>query len=150
MHYQMQEGYVTLTTGDWRDRTVNMLAATHLPVKGVSLVVTREPLPDGLSLADYLVNQKSVLAKELPKFRLLADSSDNMNGQPAHYLEVAWDNQGVAMQQIVLVIDNNRNIINFTATIPGAVDEQSRTELLTVMRSFKPGPAPAETGETAP
>ncbi len=150
MHYQMQEGYVTLATGDWRDRTVNMLVGTHLPVKGVSLVVTREPLPDGMSFSDYLTNQKSVLAKELPKFRLLADNSDNMNGQPVHNLEVAWDNQGVAMQQIVLVINNNRNILNFTATIPGEVNEQFRTELLTVMRSFRPGPAPAETGETAP
>lgn len=54
------------------------------------------------------------------------------------------------MQQVVLVIDNNRKILNITATIPGEADEQSRTELLTVMRSFRPGPAPVETGETAP
>ena len=150
MRYIMQEGYLFLGEGDWQDRTVNMLGANHLPTKGTNLVVTREPLPDGLSLADYLLNQKTLLAKELPDYSLLADNSDNMNGHPAHYLEVSWDNQGVAMQQMILVIDNNRNILNITATIPGEVDEQSRTELLTVMRSFRPGPVPVERGDTAP
>jgi len=50
MIFQMQEGYLTLATGDWQDRTVNMLSANHLPVKGTNLVVTREALPDGLCL----------------------------------------------------------------------------------------------------
>ena len=150
MIFQMQEGYLTLATGDWQDRSVNMLAANHLPVKGTNLVVTREALPEGVSFTDYLANQKSVLAKELPGFKLLTDSSDDMNGRPVHYLEVAWDNQGVTMQQMILVIDNNRSILNFTATMPGEVDEQSCTELLAVMRSFRPGPAPAERGGTAP
>lgn len=89
MIFQMQEGYLTLAIGEWQDRTVNMLAANHLPAKGANLVVTREPLPEGVSFTDYLANQKSVLAKELPGFKLLTDNSDNMNGQPAHYLEVA-------------------------------------------------------------
>jgi hypothetical protein len=150
MRYQMQEGYLTLETGEWQDRTVNMLAATHLPVKGANLVVTREPIPDGLNLADYLANQKSVLAKELPGFKLLADSSEDMNGRQAHFLEVAWDNQGVAMQQMILAIDNNRSILSITATLPGEVDEQSRTELLAAMKSFKPGPAPDVREDASP
>jgi hypothetical protein len=142
MHYQMQEGYLTLETGEWQDRTVNMLAANHLPAKGANLVVTREPLPEGVSFTDYLANQKSVLAKELPGFRLLTDNTDSINEKAAHFLEVAWDNQGVAMRQMILVFDNNRKILTITASMPGEPDEMSRTELLAAMNSFKPGPAP--------
>ena len=143
MIFQMQEGYLTLATGEWQDRTVNMLSANHLPVKGTNLVVTREALPDGLCLADYVANQKSVLAKELPKYKQLADNTDKINEQPAHFIGLTWDNQGVAMHQMVLVIEFNRNIITITATVPGEPDEACRTELLAAMRSFTPGPAPA-------
>lgn len=62
MIFQTQEGYLILATGEWRDRTVNMLSANHLPVKGTNLVVTREALAEGVSFTDYLA-----LAKTLTK-----------------------------------------------------------------------------------
>lgn len=144
MLYQMQEGYLTLTTGDWQDRTVNMLAANHLPTKGTNLVVTREALPPGVGLADYIGNQKTLLAKELAKFKLLVDSPDEINDAPAHFLEFSWDNQGNAMHQIIFIINDNANILNLTATVPGAMDEDTRATLVTAIKSFKPGPAPVE------
>jgi hypothetical protein len=36
-----------------------------------------------------------------------------------------------------------------TVTVPGAIDEASRTELLSAMKSFKPGPVPVEQGGRA-
>ncbi len=101
MRYQMQEGYLTLGEGDWRDRTVNMLGAGHLPAKGANLVVTREPLPDGLGIDDYIKNQKTVMARELSGLTLLGESADSLNGLPVHFLEFRWSNQGGAMHQMV-------------------------------------------------
>lgn len=142
MIFQMQEGYLTLGEGDWQDRTVTMLTANHLPVRGANIVITREPLPAGIGYADNLNNQKSLLARELSKYSLLADSEETLHGQRAHFLELSWENQGTAMRQMILVVDLGGNVLNITATMPGEPDEMSRTELLAAMKSFKPGPAP--------
>lgn len=142
MLYQMQEGYLTLATGDWQDRTVNMLAANHLPTKGTNLVVTREALPPGVGLADYIGNQKAILTKELAKFKLLVDCPDKIDETPAHFLEFSWDNRGNAMHQIIFIINDKANILNLTATVPGAMDDDTRATLLAAIKSFKFGPAP--------
>jgi len=144
MLYQMQEGYLTLGEGDWQDRTVNMLAANHLPTKGTNLVITREALPNGVGFADYVQHQKTLIAKELNGFELLNDPPDIINEQPAHFLEFTWDNQGTAMHQMICVLHNKENVLNLTVSVPGAMDETSRTELLSAMKSFKPGPAPTD------
>ncbi|HOX23904.1 MAG TPA: DcrB-related protein [Elusimicrobiales bacterium] len=142
MFYQMQEGYLTLSEGDWQDRSVHMLAANHLPLKGINVVVAREALPAGVGLADYIANQKSVLAKALTTFKLLADRAESVNGMPGHYLEFTWDNAGNAMHQIIIVISLKESVLNLTATTPGSPDERSRAELLAVMKSFQSGHAP--------
>ena len=142
MFYQMQEGYLSLGEGDWQDRTVNMLGANHLPIKGTNLVVTREPLPDGLSLADYLLNQKTILSRELPGLRILADNPDSLNELAAHYLEFTWNNQGNVMHQIILIVINNGSALNLTATVPGNMDEETRATLIAAMKSFTVGHAP--------
>jgi len=142
MIFQMQEGYLILGEGDWQDRSVNMLAANHLPVRGANIVITREPLPAGIGYADYLINQKSLLAKELAKYTLLAEKKETLHGQQAHFLELSWENQGTTMRQMIMVVDLVGNVLNITASMPGEPDEKSRTELLAAMKSFKPGPAP--------
>jgi hypothetical protein len=144
MLYQMQEGYLTLGEGDWQDRTVNMLAANHLPVKGTNLVVTRDEMPDGMTLADYLLNQKSILSRELPGFKILADNLDTVNDLQANFLEFSWDNQGNVIHQFLLIIDNNGSALNLTSTVPGNIDDESRVTLLTAMKSFTVGQAPLE------
>jgi hypothetical protein len=150
MHYQIQEGYITLETGEWQDRSVNMLAANHLPNSGTNLVITREPLPLGVGFAEYLGNQKTLLSKELAQFKILADSPDTIEEMPAHFLEFSWDNQGTTMNQMVSIIHQNGCVLNLTATVPGTIDEATRTALLTAMKSFKPGPAPLDRQGTAP
>ena len=138
MIYQMQEGYFTLE-GDWRDRSINMLEAAHLPVKGANLTVTREPLPPGMKFDDYFGSQKRTIAKELPEFMIHADNPDIIDQLPAHYLEFSWKNQGSAMRQMVMVINLDGQILSLTATIPGGNENSCREALLCVMRSLRFG-----------
>lgn len=144
MRYNMQEGYLTLSGGDWQDSSVNMLGANHLHVKGTNMVVTREPLPAGMSLSDYLLNQKTILSRELPGLRILADSPDTVNELVAHYLEFTWNNQANAMHQMMFIIDNAGSVLNLTATVPGEIDDETRATLIAVMKSFTVGHAPLE------
>ena len=147
MIFQMQEGYLTLGDGDWHDSSVNMLGANHLPTKGTNLVVTREPLPAGMDLADYLLNQKSILSKELTGFNILADNTDTINGLPAHFIEFTWNNQGNAMHQMMFIINNAGSVMNLTSTVPGNIDDESRATLMTAMKSFTVGQAQLESKE---
>jgi hypothetical protein len=100
-----------------------------------------------LSLADYLLNQKSTLARELPGFRILFEGPETIDGLPAHFLEFTWDNQGHAMHQMILMIVNNSRALNLTATVPGKIDDASHAQLLAAMKSFTVGRAPLEQGE---
>ena len=143
----MQEGFLKLGEGDWQDSTVNMLGANHLPVKGTNLVVTREPLPARMGLSDYLLNQKSILSKELTGFKILADNPDTINGLPAHFLEFTWNNQGNAMHQMIFIIISDGSALNLTSTVPGNIDDESRAALMTAMKSFTAGQAPLEKKE---
>ena len=147
MIFQMQEGYLTLGDGDWHDSSVNMLGANHLPTKGTNLVVTREPLPTGMSLADYLLNQKSILSKELTGFKIEQDNPDIINGLPAHFIEFTWNNQGNAMHQMMYIINNAGSVMNLTSTVPGNIDDESRATLMTAMKSFTVGQAQLESKE---
>ena len=99
-------------------------------------------LPAGVCFDDYVGNQKSFLAKELSSFTLIGDKADTIDALPAHYLEFTWKNHGASMHQIVMVLDNDRSILNLTATVPGTIDETTRDELYAVMKSFTPGSAP--------
>lgn len=146
MIYQMQEGYFTLEGGEWQDRSINLLAAMHLPAKGANLTVTREPLPPGVEFADYIANQKKTIEKELSGFKSVADTPDSIDQTPAHYLEFNWNHQGNVTHQMVLVINVNGGILNLTATIPGGLDETTHEALLCVMRGFRFGAVPPSTG----
>ncbi len=144
MIFQMHEGYLTLGEGDWQDTSVNMLGANHLPVKGSNLVVTRERLPDGMSLDDYLINQKTILSKELPGFKIHAENPDTVNELPAQFMEFTWSNQGKAAHQMILIIKHTDKVLNITSTVPGKIDDESRSALMSIMRSFTSGQAPLE------
>jgi hypothetical protein len=147
MIFQMQEGYLTLGEGDWKDSTVNMLGANHMPVKGTNLVVTRDVLPAGMSLADYLLNQKTILSKELTGFKIVLENPDIINELPAHFLEFTWNNQGNVMHQMIFIIINNDIALNITSTVPGKIDDESRATLMTTMKSFTAGQAPPQNKE---
>jgi hypothetical protein len=147
MIFQMQEGYLKLGEGDWKDSSVNMLGANHMPVKGTNLVVTRDVLPVGVSLADYLLNQKTILSKELTGFKIVSENTDIINGLQAHFLEFTWDNQGNAMHQMIFIIINNDIALNITSTVPGNIDDESRATLMTAMKSFTAGQAPPQNKE---
>jgi hypothetical protein len=147
MIFQMQEGYLMLGEGDWKDSSVNMLGANHMPVKGTNLVVTRDVLPVGVSLADYLLNQKTILSKELTGFKIVSETPDIINGLPAHFLEFTWNNQGNAMHQMIFIIINNGIALNITSTVPGTIDDESRATLITAMKSFTAGQAPPQNKE---
>lgn len=137
MKYNMQEGYLTLSSGEWQDRSVNVLAPRHLKTKGANLVVARDTMPMGTDVQDYLEQEKQTFRKELAEFQILADVEDSIGGHPVHFLEFTWKGDGKDVYQIMGIIPVKENIISLTATIPGAPDKSDREELLEAIISFR-------------
>lgn len=136
MDYQMHEGRLTLDE-TWQDQSVNVLVPTQVAQKGVNLVVARDAMPAGMTLPDYLNQQKANFKKELSEFELTADSPGSVDHRPAHFLEFSWNNNGRLLQQMMVVVQDKDRILSLTGTIPGGGDKHIRGVLLAAMISFK-------------
>lgn len=134
MQYRMQEGCLTLD-GEWQDKSVNVLVPQGLP-KGINLVVSRDILPLGMGITDYLQQQKKVFQDELSAFRFRMEEQTVIDGRPAFLLEFEWDNQGSLVHQLMAVIQEQERILSLTATAPGGMDDSVREVMLTAMKSF--------------
>lgn len=134
MHYRMQEGCLTLD-GEWQDKSVNVLVPRGLP-QGMNLVVSRDMLPLGMGLADYLQQQKKVFRDELADFRFRMEEAAVIDGRPASLLEFEWDNQGSLVHQLMAVVQEKERILSLTATAPGGMDDAVREVMLAAIKSF--------------
>ena len=140
MVYQMQEACLTLDD-TWQDQSVNVLIPTEVTTKGVSLVVARDVIPLGMTLAEYLEQQKATFEKELAEFKLVLDAPGSVDQRPAHFLEFSWNNNGKLLQQMVIVVQDNNRTLSLTGTIPGNADQNIRGFLLAAMTSLKFNPS---------
>ena len=143
MFYQMHEGYLPLN-GAWHDQSVNVLVPRESAVKGINLVASRDDLPMGTAFADYLVTQRKIFEKDLPKYHPLADAPDVLNDHPAHFFEFTWSSQGSPLHQMMLVVCLEGRILSLTATVPGSMDAAIREKMLGTLKSFRFGAAPVE------
>ena len=117
MIYQIQEGSVVLT-GEWEDRSVNVLIPRACGGKGGNLVIARDSLPGGSSFAEYLLQQQKNLTKQLPDFQVHLDAPAMSGWRPVHNFEFTWTNQGKPMRQLMTVIGSGDSVLSLTATIP--------------------------------
>lgn len=146
MIYQMNEGYLPLD-GAWQDQTVNVLVPREAAVKGINLVCSRDLLPMGAAFKDYLSAQRKNFEKELPKFRSIEDAEDTLEERPAHFFEFTWNNQGKTLHQMMIVTCLEDRVLSLTATVPGGMDDAMREKQRGILKRFRFGRAPLETGD---
>lgn len=142
MIYRVQEGHLSLN-GEWRDQSVNVLVPAEAAVKGANLVLARDALPLGMTLADYVAQQRTSFRKQLTGFELVRDVDGAIDARPAHFLEFTWRNDGNPLHQMVMTVQDQTRLLNFTASIPGTADAETRRLLMQAISSFK---FAAETG----
>ena len=90
MLYRVAEGSLTLQEGDWQDQSINVLLPTFLPVQGANLVLARDKLPLGMTLDDYIAQQRQSFTQQMAEFSMLSDSRGQLDGREAHFLEFSW------------------------------------------------------------
>lgn len=138
MLYLINEGHLTLP-GRWQDSSMNILTPVLSEIPGANLVVTRENLPEGAEFSDYLAVQKKKFCTELAEMAFSVEESCRLEERPAEYWEFSWNNKGVMIQQLLLVILNGRQILTLTYSATQALTEEDRKAMRGTLLQFRFG-----------
>ena len=119
MTYRTNEFLFDLPQG-LKDKTVNIFSATDNGPSPFSLVVSRVPLLEGQTVADYARLQVQEMQAKMPSFTLLEQSDKKVDGEPAMFLEFVWKTESGAMhqRQILFAIPGRKLVVMFTGTCP--------------------------------
>lgn len=147
MQYLINEGHFTLP-GHWQDSSMNILTPALSAVAGANLVVTREILPDGAQFSDYLAVQKKKFRTELAEMAFTVEERCHVEERPAEYWEFSWNNKGVTIQQLLLVMQNGRQVLTLTYSSTQAQEEEERKAMRKALLNFRFGVPPDETAPT--
>ena len=144
MLYRLQEGALELE-GDWQDQSIQVLAPLEA-ARGVNLVAARDILPMGMTLNDYIAQQRTSFHRQMQGLKISMDQAGALDGRDAHFMEIAWSSEGRQLHQLVATVLHEKNaLLTFTASMPDAVDAETRRGLMRAISSFKfnPPSAPA-------
>ncbi|ECU4609064.1 DUF1795 domain-containing protein [Salmonella enterica] len=137
MQYLINEGHFSLP-GNWQDNTMNILTPVLSDIAGANLVVTREILPEGAEFSDYLAVQKK-FRTELKAMTFTVEESCHVEERPAEYWEFSWNNNGITIQQLLLVILNGRQVLTLTYSSTQALAEEDRKTMRGTLLHFRFG-----------
>jgi hypothetical protein len=102
---------------DWEDKTVVAFAAPTKTGVAPNVVVTRDALGDGETLAAYADRQLVELAKRLDGFDLHHKKDLVLGGHAAIELSFGWQGQsGPLEQRLVMAANRARQVSSFTTT----------------------------------
>ncbi len=149
--YRMNEGDLTLDVpATWRDETLHVL---RLPGEGqavASLVVTREQLPLGMEVADYVAAELARLRTTLPEFIQVGSVALAWPDIAADAALTRWrSSEGLVDQITACRRADGVNLLIFTATHPAPMPAAAYEALLAAIGSFIPRP-PLDADRPAP
>ncbi len=146
--FHLNEGSLPLDVpGVWEDKTIHVL---RLPGDGhaaASLVITREALPLGMEVDDYVRAEITRLQATLPEFVLVDRAPLAWSDAPGEALLTRWRSSEGVMDQIVACRRvHGRRLLIFTATHPKPMPGAAYEALMAAIAGFEPRP----TGDPVP
>lgn len=111
----------------WEDRTMVAFAAPPRPgqTTAPNVVMTRDLLASGETLAGYADKQLAELSKRLDGFELVAREEKSIGGQPGIELHFTWRaSTGELEQWLAMTVGRRRTVFCFNATAARADGEQ--------------------------
>ena len=146
--YQLNEGELDLDVpAHWNDETIHVL---RLPGDGkavASLVITREALPLGMAVEDYVRSEMERLRTALPEFVEVGSTPIAWPDVTGQAMLTRWRSSEGLMDQIIACRrSNGRRLLIFTATHVAPMPGVAYEALVTAIASFRP----RETAEPTP
>ena len=142
--YRFNEGELALDVpGVWQDETLNVLRLPGDGQAAASLVITREPLPLGMEVADYVAAEMGRLRATLPEFVQVGSAPLAWPDAPGEAALTRWRSSEGLMDQITACRRGiGPHLLIFTATHPAPMPGAAYEALLAAIASFRPRPSP--------
>lgn len=135
--FVMNEASIDLPS-DWKDQTINVVSSGAPLEQGLTLTVTRDDVPFGMSFAEYLDDQIAQVEKSLEEFKMLGRRQVTLDGAPAAEIECRWQaRQGQLHQLIYMVQTPNGRAMVLTASAPGRITETQKAEMSRVVSTLR-------------
>ena len=100
----------------WSDHSTVVMIGPERPAFSPNLQVNQEPIPSDVSIADYLVEQRTELSN-LENFQLLGHGDRILAGQRADWHAYSWRiPQGVEIRQLQLMTVRGDKVYTLTAS----------------------------------
>lgn len=131
--YRMNEGTLSIPPG-WRDESLNVFV---LQKETANLVVNRTSVEFGLSAETVYEQTLAQFSSHLKGYEEIAVWTQNLDGEPARALEYSWRSPEGPMHQVVVMQVRSNQLLTFTITAAGKLQEEQRNALLAVIETFK-------------
>jgi hypothetical protein len=134
--YRIAEGSINQAV-EWQDQSINVLLPRNAKIHGANLVIARDTVPLGLTFHDYVVQHRQTISAQLAEIEMIADTTGTIDGHDAHFLELRWRSDGKPIHQVMAMVVHDANaVLQFTGSIPGGYDEDTRNVLIAAITSF--------------
>ncbi|WP_174301002.1 DcrB-related protein [Caulobacter sp. S45] len=142
--YRLNEGDLALDVpATWRDETLHVLRLAAEGQATASLVITREVLPLGMEVTDYVSAELARLHTTLPDFVQIGRVPVRWPDVVADAVLTRWRSSEGLMDQITACrLAEGRNLLIFTATHPAPMAAAAYEALLSAISSFVPRSKP--------
>lgn len=137
--YQINEGVIDLPA-DWKDQSINILSASHLGEPGLSLTVTRDDIPWGMSFQEYVADQMEQAGASLQDFTVAEQRDITLHDHAAIQMECRWVAKQGPMHQIITTVQAGGRALVLTASMPGEMSATQRAEVQRIIGSLRLNP----------
>lgn len=135
--YVMNEATIDLPSA-WKDQSINVMSSGAPMEQGLTLTVTRDDIPFGMSFDEYLEDQIGQVEKSMNDFALLGRRQVVLDGMTATELECRWQaKQGQMHQLIYMAPTPSGRAIVLTVSAPGRLTETQKGEMKRVMATLR-------------
>lgn len=135
--FLMNECSIEVPQG-WNDQSINVISSNSAMAPGLTLTVTRDGLPFGMSFHEYLEEQVGQVSKAMIDFKTLGRQSVLLDGIEAAEIECTWMSKQGPMHQIIYMMPTpaGRAMV-VTASMPGKMSVGQANEVRRIVQTLK-------------
>ncbi|MDO5604900.1 MAG: DUF1795 domain-containing protein [Paracoccus sp. (in: a-proteobacteria)] len=133
----MNEATVELPP-EWTDQSINIISSKAAMQQGLTLTITRDDLPFGMSFAEYLEDQVKEVGKLLVDYKLISRQQVTLDTIAAAEIECTWVAKQARMHQLIYMLPTpNGRAMVITASVPGRMTESQQTEIRRLVQTIR-------------
>jgi hypothetical protein len=134
--YRMNDAALELPE-DWEDKSVNVFATSLSDPFPISLVINRDRMKPGQSLADFAEQRLDEMESMLKQFTMVERRQLEIAGTTALEAEFKWRSDAGLMHQKQTFIPRGERVLVVTVTVPRELREQQRTQIELILSSLQ-------------